>query len=59
MQYARGYGVFRMLNIDKMKHWNSSGGQKNKIVFKISWKHLNAKRIIKASETSQKTIIYQ
>ena len=49
---------FRMLNVDKMKHWNSSRVQKNEIVFKINGKHhLNAKRITKASETSQKPII--
>ena len=30
---------FRMLNVDKMKHWNSSRVQKNEIVFKINGKH--------------------
>ena len=30
---------FRMLNVDKMKHWNSSRVQKNEIVFKLDGKH--------------------
>ena len=25
LQYALDYGVFEMLNVDKMKHWDSSG----------------------------------
>ena len=55
LQYTRGYGVFEMLNVDQMKHWDSSGVQKNEIVFKINCKHhYNAQRITKASETSQK-----
>ena len=54
LQYARGYGVFKMLHVDKRKRWDSSGVQKNEIVFKINWKHHeNAKQITKASETSQ------
>ena len=36
LQYACGYGVFEMLNVDKKKHWDSSGVQKNEIVFKIN-----------------------
>ena len=38
LQYARGYGVFEMLNVDKRKRWDSSGVQKNEIVFKINRK---------------------
>ena len=37
--YARGYGVFAMLNVDKMKYWDIAGVQKNETVFKINWKH--------------------
>ena len=36
LQYARGYGIFEMLTVNKMKDWDSSGVQKNEIVFKIS-----------------------
>ena len=39
LQYARCYGVFEMLNIDKMKQWCSAGVQKNETVFKISQKN--------------------
>ena len=59
LQYAHYYGVFEMLDVDKMEHWGSSGVQKNDIVFKINWKHhKNAKRINKASNTLQKQIPY-
>ena len=47
LQYAHYYDVFRMLNVDKMAHWDSSRAQKNKIAFKINWKNLKmAKELI-------------
>ena len=51
LQYAPYYGVFEMLNVDKMEHWDSSGVQQNKIVLKIH--HTNTKMIYKTSETLQ------
>ena len=39
MKFGRCYGVFEILNVDKMKHCGSSGVQKNENVFKINCKH--------------------
>ena len=59
LQYARYYGVFEMLNFDKMAHWGSSRVQKNKTAFKINRKHHKTAKIInKTSETLQKLVIH-
>ena len=36
LQYAPYRGVFERLNVDKMGNWDSSGVQKNEILFKIN-----------------------